>query len=680
MSKLSRRNATGAGDVILDHGKARGPRGGKAAPEPIDVGDDPPLFVDGGPADIIDRRRVSVQWFSGTVLTGLCGAALMAGAVYASLDGETYFAAGPERVGTITRTSAGTIFGNRIAAGARKTDRLPLAGEINSARNVVRVSTTARAGDREVVRVRPYIRVASNLSLTTSELSANIPAFNPQRLLAEAAGGGAVPAEDGATGAEPDPEVSFVMRDLVSVLPRVKVAALVPVEDVVARVRDAATWAGGAADRPTLASLPTGPLGYAPAVDPYRGFEATIVPENVTLFPKTAAQVTGGNAWNERLVVVKKGESATSILRDLGATPDEIKGFVGALGPRGRDGGLKEGQKLRILLAAAGAGQRMQPVRVMVMGDSAIEAVAAQSDTGKYVAVDVQQIGAGVQEADEDDESDSNAVRLYQSLYETALRNQVPRPVIDDLVRVYSYDVDFQRRTQPGDSFEVFYAGEDEPTADTKSEVLYASLTVGGEIKKYYRYQTNDDGTVDYYDDTGKSAKKFLVRKPVANAIMRSGFGSRRHPILGFTAMHTGIDWATSYGTPIYASGNGVVEKSGWESGYGKYVKLRHTNGYETAYGHMSGFARGIKPGVRVRQGQVIGYVGSTGLSTGAHLHYEIMVNGRFVDPMRIKLPRGRVLDGSVLAGFEQERDKIDGMVLRAAGARVAQQGGQPTR
>jgi murein DD-endopeptidase MepM/ murein hydrolase activator NlpD len=645
----------------LDHGKARGPRGGKAAPEPIEVGNDPPLFVDGEPGDIIDRRRVSVQWFSGTVLTGLCGAALMAGAVYASLDGEAYFAAGPERVGAVTRTTAGNIFGGRVAANARKSDRLPLAGEINSARQVVRVSTTARAGEREMVRVRPYIRVASNLSLTTSELSANIPAFNPQRLLAESAGG---PAEDGAAGAEPDPEVSFVTRDLVSVLPRVKVAALVPVEDVVARVRDAATWAGGVTDRPTLASLPSGPLGYAPSADPYQGFEARIVPENVTLFPKTATQVTGGNSWNERLVVVKKGESASSILRDLGATPDEIRGFVGALGQRGRDGGLKEGQKLRILLSAAAPGQRMQPVRVMVLGESAIEAVAAQSDTGKYVAVDVQQMGAGVQEAEEDDESDSNAVRLYQSLYETALRNQVPRPVIDDLVRVYSYDVDFQRRTQPGDAFDVFYAGEDDPT-DMKSEVLYASLTVGGETKKYYRYQTSDDGAVDYYDETGKSAKKFLVRKPVIAGIMRSGFGFRKHPILGYLKMHTGVDWAAPNGTPIYASGNGIIEKSGWESGYGKYVRLRHTNGYETAYGHMSGFARGIKPGVRVRQGQVIGYVGSTGLSTGAHLHYEIMVNGHFVDPMRIKLPRGRVLDGPLLAGFERERERIDGIMAR---------------
>jgi murein DD-endopeptidase MepM/ murein hydrolase activator NlpD len=650
----------------LDHGKARGSRRVKAAPEPIDIGDDPPLFVDGEPSDIIDRRRVSVQWFSGTVLTGLCGAALMAGAVYASLDGEAYFAAGPERVETALRGTFGG-FGARAAASARKSDKLPLAGEISSARHVVRVSTTVRAGDHEVVRVRPYIRVAANLSLTTSDLSANIPPFNPQRLLAESAGGTAVPAED-APGAEPDPEVSFVTRDLVQVLPHAKVAALVPIEDVVARVRDAATWAGGAAARPTLASLPTGPtLGYAAerTADPYAGFEARIVPENVTLFPKTATQATGGNSWNERVVVVKKGDSVASILRDLGATPDEIKGFVGALGPRGRDGGVKEGQKLRILLSPSGVAQRLQPVRVMVVGDTAIEAVAAQSDTGKYVAVDVQQMGGEVQEAEEDDENDASAVRLYQSLYETGLRNQVPRPVIDDLVRVYSYDVDFQRRTQPGDSFEVFYAGEDDPTADAKSEVLFAALTVGGEAKKYYRYQTADDGTVDYYDETGKSAKKFLVRKPVIIGIMRSGFGFRKHPILGYLKMHTGVDWAAPNGTPIYASGNGVVEKAGWESGYGKYVRLRHTNGYETAYGHMSGFARGVQPGVRVRQGQVIGYVGSTGLSTGAHLHYEIMVNGHFVDPMRIKLPRGRVLDGPLLAGFERERERIDGIMAR---------------
>ena len=316
----------------------------------------------------------------------------------------------------------------------------------------------------------------------------------------------------------------------------------------------------------------------------------------------------------------------------------------------------------------------MQPIRVIVVTDSTIEAVVALSDTGKYVSVDVQSADTQVAEARGGRRQHGSGVRLYQSVYETALRQQVPRPVIDDLIRIYSYDVDFQRRVQPGDSFELLFAGEDEAGGETKTDVLFASLTIGGETKRYYRFQTPDDGVVDYYDETGKSAKKFLVRKPMAAGMMRSGYGWRRHPILGYAKMHTGVDWAAPRGTPIYASGNGIVAIAGWESGYGKYVRIRHTNGYETAYGHMSAFARGIQPGTRVRQGQIIGYVGSTGLSTGPHLHYEILVNNRFVDPMRIKLPRGRVLDGPTLADFENERDRADDMMNRTA-PRVAETG-----
>ncbi len=297
--------------------------------------------------------------------------------------------------------------------------------------------------------------------------------------------------------------------------------------------------------------------------------------------------------------------------------------------------------------------------------------MVALSDTGKYVAVDVASIN-NVAQTGSEEEDDGTGVRLYQSIYETALRNQVPRPVIDGLIRIYSYDVDFQRKVQPGDAFDVLYAGEEESAAgDNRTDVLFATLTVGGETKKFYRFQTPDDNIVDYYDETGKSAKKFLVRKPVGEGIMRSAFGMRRHPILGYSKMHTGVDWAAPHGTPIYASGNGTVEKVGWESGYGKYIRLRHANGYETAYGHMTAYARGIDEGKRVRQGQIIGFVGSTGLSTGAHLHYEILVNDRFVDPMRIRLPRGRVLEGPLLAGFEQERDRLDNMMARG-GARMA--------
>ena len=662
----------------------------------IDLGHEPPLSVDGSEAAVIDRRRVSVQWFSGTILTGLCGAALIGGAVFASLDGEMTFAKVPERVEGALRGAFGA---NDRTATLHKSDRLPPPGESTASRNVVRVSTVTRVGNRDVMRVRPFVRISGNLSMTTSDLSSKIPPFNAQRMLTDVGTTTQAASDDpnNPEAVEPDAEVSFVTKDLATVLPKAKLAAVVALDEVLMRVRDAANWRGSGGVRYTsLANAAADASGaqsdlklaYATegnVSDPYAGFETRVVPENVTLLPKTKDQITGGNPSGERVHVVKKGDSIASILRDQGATPDEARAIALTLGPRGRDGGLKEGQKVRILMAPSGLGPaaRLQPYRVIVANDTTVEAVAALSDVGKYVAVDVQSMNTVAEAAtgkddDDDDDDDGSGVRLYQSIYETALRNKVPAAVIEDMVRIYSYDVDFQRKVQPGNSFDVFFAGEDEGTASNeKTEVLFASLTVGGETKKYYRFQTPDDSVVDFYDETGKSAKKFLVRKPVNNAIMRSGFGGRRHPILGYTKMHTGVDWATPYGTPIFASGNGVVEKVGWEGGYGKYVRLKHNNGYETAYGHMSAFAKGMEPGKRVRQGQVIGFVGSTGMSTGAHVHYEILVNGRFVDPMRVKLPRGRSLEGAVMASFEKERDRLDTqMNNRGSAARVSEAAG----
>jgi len=358
----------------------------------------------------------------------------------------------------------------------------------------------------------------------------------------------------------------------------------------------------------------------------------------------------------------------------MGANADELKAITAAFGGRGRDSSPKDGYKLRVLLAPGADGIRLRPVRIIIATDSSIETMVAWSDKGKYVEVDVRSANTVTSSSSDHDEDDGKGVRLYQSIYETALRNHIPRPVVDDLIRIYSYDVDFQRKVQPGDSFEILFASDDENASDnSKAEVLFASLTTGGETRKFYRYQTTDDNVVDYYDESGKSAKKFLVRKPVADGTIASGFGGRNHHLLGFMKMHTGVDWSSHTGTPIFAAGNGMIDKIGLEGGYGKYIRIRHANGWESAYGHMSAFARGMEAGKRVRQGQVIGYVGSTGLSTGAHLHYEILVNGRFVDPMKVKLPRGRVLDGTLLAGFDQERGRLDAMLLRAQPTRYAQ-------
>jgi murein DD-endopeptidase MepM/ murein hydrolase activator NlpD len=660
----------------LDQGRRRGALRSNWEAERIDLGNEPPLSVDGENTGLVDRHRISVQWFSGTILAGLCGAALMSGAVFAALDGETNLATVPERVEANLRGAAGAVI-DRIANTTRKADRLPPPGEANAARQVIRVSTTTRgSGNREIVRVRPFIRVAGNLSLSVSELSANIPPFNAQKIIARSEG---IPvnAED-AAGAEPDAEVSFITRDLAAALPRAKIAAVASLEEVLARVREAANWDGSSAQRPALlaSAIPSVLTAYAPERhgDPYAGFEPRIVPENVTLLPKTKAQVTGGNAWNERTVPLKKGDSVSAVLREMGATADELKAITTAFGGRGKDSSPRDGYKLRVLLAPASDGSRLRPVRVIIATETNIEAMVAWSEMGKYVAVDVRSANSVASSANDDDDDDGKSVRLYQSIYETALRNHVPRPVIDDLIRIYSYDVDFQRKVQPGDTFEILYAGEDENVSDnSKAEVLFALLTTGGETRKFYRYQTTDDNVVDYYDESGKSAKKFLVRKPVSDGNITSGFGGRNHPLLGYSKMHTGVDWGSSTGTAIFAAGNGMIDKVGWEGGYGKYIRIRHANGYETAYGHMSAFARGMEQGKKVRQGQVIGYVGSTGLSTGAHLHYEILINGRFVDPMKIRLPRGRVLEGTLLAGFDQERSRLDALMTRAVPSRYAQ-------
>ncbi len=646
----------------------------RSKPELIELGNEPPLSVDGGSGPLVDRRRVSVQWFAGTILTALCGAALMGGAVFTSLDGEMTFAAVPERVEIALR---GALSGVSDKLGARKSDRLPAAEEPNFARQIIRVSTISHAGNHELVRVRPFVRIGGNLALVASDLSSNIPPFNPQRMLAESGSeGGASP--DTPPAAEPDAEVAFTMRELEPMLTKVKIALRTPEDEVIGRVREAAEWSAKAGRNVPIASDIMGiKLAYAgPEIpDPYAGFEARVVPENITLVPKSTPETKGGNPFSEKVIVAKKGDTLAGILRDLGASQDDIRAIAQVLS-RGRDAALKEGQKLRVLLSPVPGTQAVQPVRVIIASDSGIDAVAALSDMGKYVPVDVRNVDTEItaENAPQSEDDDGSGIRLYQSIYETALRNNVPNPIIEDLVRIYSYDVDFQRRVQPGDAFEVLYGEDEQPGTETHNEVLFASLTVGGETKKFYEFRSPDDGLVDYYDESGKSAKKFLVRKPVAEGIMRSAFGIRRHPILGYTKMHTGVDWGAPSGTPIYAAGNGVVEKADWESGYGKFVLLRHNNGYETAYGHRSAYARGIDEGTHVRQGQVIGFVGSTGLSTGSHVHYEIRINGRFVDPMRIKLPRGRELQGPMMAAFEKERDRLDGLMTRKP-ARVASAG-----
>ncbi len=253
---------------------------------------------------------------------------------------------------------------------------------------------------------------------------------------------------------------------------------------------------------------------------------------------------------------------------------------------------------------------------------------------------------------------------IKTSLYEDARKLGAADQQVVDFAQVFAYDLDFQRDVHPGDAFElVFNVMTDERgNVIRRSEVIYAALNGTAVNKGFYRFTTPDENISDYFQANGESSTKFLMKTPINGARLSSRFGKRRHPISGYTRLHKGTDFAAPTGTPIYAAGHGVVERASRYGGYGKYVRVRHENGYKTAYAHMSRYAGGVRKGKRVRQGQVIGYVGSTGASTGPHLHYEVYRNGKAIDVMRLNLPTGRKLAESpdIMSEFEIERARID--------------------
>lgn len=260
----------------------------------------------------------------------------------------------------------------------------------------------------------------------------------------------------------------------------------------------------------------------------------------------------------------------------------------------------------------------------------------------------------------------SIAGRINGSLYMSAKHVGAPDEVIANLADAFSYDVDFQREIFGGDEFEAIFEVkyDDQGKLVSAGDILYARLNWRGRSREkgYYRFP-GDDGRPDFYDATGQSAKRLLMKTPIDGARLSSGFGTRKHPILGYRRAHKGVDFAAPRGTPVKAAGDGVIERANRYGSFGNYVKIRHSNGYQTAYAHLNGFARGIRAGKRVRQGDIIAYVGTTGRSTGPHLHYEVHLRGTAVNPQRLKIDTtGKTLEGAALARFREEKARIDAM------------------
>ena len=250
---------------------------------------------------------------------------------------------------------------------------------------------------------------------------------------------------------------------------------------------------------------------------------------------------------------------------------------------------------------------------------------------------------------------------ITSSLYNSAINLGIKPNIIIEFARLYGFQVDFQRDIWKDDSFQIIYeeyTNENNKVVDT-GEIIFANLNLQNTDLQLYKYEY-DKNKIDYFDENGKSIKKTLMKTPINGARLSSSYGKRKHPILGYTKMHTGTDFAAPTGTPIMASGDGKVTKAGWCGGGGNCVKIKHNSTYQTVYAHMSKFGRGIKRGVRVKQGQIIGYVGSTGLSTGPHLHYEVIENGKKINSQKLKLPSGKILKGEDRKKFEVSKIKID--------------------
>jgi murein DD-endopeptidase MepM/ murein hydrolase activator NlpD len=623
--------------------------------------DGPALTVQSTDGEIPQGRELSFAWLSGTVMTGLTSVLLMGAALYVSFQGQDTFS---------TAYAALNLAAPRIDQPlatdlTSKTSRLRPVAATRSDREVIEASTRQMVDGKEMIRNQPFVRISATLATTPTTLSADIPAYDPVAILNKTRPL-TTTTLDIATdvyGTDVDGEVAVSQSAM-------------PSDYVPARAvsdQSAADFVRGMAEVTFFTDKPGPALAYAalaPSLSDLaheRSGSVTGIAENVTVVPKTTLASAEGPGRTERFLTVRElGPLGDTLVRN-GFTRSQVSMVEGTLANLIPAGGLPTGIRLRILYGPlTSAPDSLVPYRMSIYrpdgapGDRHIATVAL-SDTGQYVVglqpdwvdfptEDVEQINVG------------NLPTVYRSIWETGRKHDLADDTIERIVGMFAYDIDLTKRINAGDTIEIL---ETEGVSGQADELLYVSLTLSGSKREFYRFST-DDGVVDFYDPDGETGKRFINRRPLeGGGTLRSRFGYRIHPIFKTRRLHTGVDLAARTGTPIYAAADGVISYYKWQSGYGNKVEIQHVNGYETAYGHMSRYAEGLGVGSQVRQGQIVGYVGSTGQSTGPHLHFEIKINGNLVDPLSVKLPKDNVLADQYRGEFEQTIAQINDLMAR---------------
>jgi murein DD-endopeptidase MepM/ murein hydrolase activator NlpD len=621
------------------------------------LGNEPPLLADGRRAP--DKREVSLRWLSGTFLTGITSSILMGVALFAALDGRQQLAIPAEAYANINgdaHEDTAVTRGGRLIA--------PAIAAKPSDKAIMEVSTVVHDGDKEVVRRQPFSHVKMRLA-ANHVATEDYPDFDALSIFSADEPQPAPAQRTGAIyGSDVESEVALKSVPFPTGRSDLKVAPGMSLDEIEENVRsNGSVLTDGASQVAALYYVdPQRFSNEDNDVDLTAGLSARVLEQNMTVSaPESITPQT--EEFADDIIPARQNVPIAKALTDAGYPDPQAKMLSGYLSqPLGSED-LSKGDVLRIGIIQKG--EQAKLIRASVYRGTRHLVTIALDDKGRFVVASEPPMLDAVATAFSDDSlsvpSGQNLPRVYDGIYRAALSYGMTKDMTALIIKLLAANVDFQAQLKSTDFLEAFFSVADSTgKATDDSELLYVNARFGDTAIRFYRFQA-DDGSVDYFDQDGKSIRQFLLRNPVPNGIFKSGFGMRRHPILGFARMHTGVDWAAPRGTPIIATGNGVVEKAGWDSGgYGNQTIVRHANGYESSYNHQSAIAKGVVPGAKVRQGQVIGWVGTTGESTGPHLHYEMIVNGTKVDPLRIRLPGGKSLDGDALAKFQDERKRID--------------------
>lgn len=643
-----------------------------------DPGQDPALVVT---RLLPARRQVSVRWLTGTVLTGITSCILMGIALFAALDEQQRLVTPPqwftpENLLQVQNPDANGYKGDRISP--------THARQSFDSKRQFELSILQKKGDEKVIQTQHFEWIRMALAEDRPQRY-TYPKFDSLSIFASDSKSSTVKLQDSGHiyGAKVETKIILRNRDFIIDQEDFDGADILTDDEVQQELKKAGFSLEKTNELLSILTL-IDPLKLEDLSSSSQFTdtpEVRIVQENVTISPQNH-RIDLTKNYAEDIIPIHKKQKIADAFKETNYTKEQIEQVVSNLVKYNHSETLKEGSLLRIGIITQ-AGEEDHLVRASIYQGMYHVLTIALNDKGQFVESTEPQMSHMLKTAFQNGIPHSyvNTAQLptaYDALYNALLSHNMSQSLSQRLIRLLATNVDMKSRITPTDQLEIFYAvpqQNDEETQNgkknkkTKSlpsnsdpEIRYISATFGNTTYKYYRYQSKD-GSVDYYDSEGKSSKPFLLRKPTPNGIFGSPFGPRRHPILGYVRMHTGVDWVAPKGSPIIAVGDGIVTRIGVTGGYGNHTEIQHSNGYISSYSHQSRYAPDIKLGAKVRQGQVIGYVGTTGMATGPHCHFEIIVNGVKVDPMRIRIPDSKALSNQDLQAFLHEKNNIDSLL-----------------